>query len=163
MALQKKDDLTLLFTGSLGTSVPVFLSKTFLPLYSINLSSGIVINFEEKVTIIDMICESEIAKDAALVNKIILMDLLYRHGVEFKMEVKLEEITDKGAFIIDKRWQRYEVPADTVVMAMGSVPNNALAAKLYSSVRNLHIIGDCAKPCGIAEAINHASYIARKI
>ncbi|MFX0062300.1 MAG: hypothetical protein ACFFC7_08955 [Candidatus Hermodarchaeota archaeon] len=59
LTLRKKDELTALFTGSLGTSVPVFLSKTFLPLYSINLSSGIVIDFEEKVTIIDIISENQ--------------------------------------------------------------------------------------------------------
>ncbi|MFX1251082.1 MAG: hypothetical protein ACFFCZ_05710 [Promethearchaeota archaeon] len=59
LALQKKDKLISLFVRSLGTSVPVFLPKTFLPLYSINLSSGIVIDFEEKVSIIDIIYENQ--------------------------------------------------------------------------------------------------------
>ncbi|MFX1534235.1 MAG: hypothetical protein ACFFDI_08450 [Promethearchaeota archaeon] len=59
LALQRKDELTSLFTGSLGTSVPVFLSKTFLPLYSIHLSSGIVVDFEENVSIIDIIFEDQ--------------------------------------------------------------------------------------------------------
>ncbi|MFX0090665.1 MAG: hypothetical protein ACFFBD_02790, partial [Candidatus Hodarchaeota archaeon] len=55
LALEKKDELELIFTESLKINAPVFQSKSLLSLYSINLVSGIVVDFGEHTTVIDVI------------------------------------------------------------------------------------------------------------
>jgi len=116
-----------------------------------------------KVTVIDMISESEVAQDAALINKIGLMELLHQHGVEFKTEVKLEEITDKGAVVIDKDWNRFEIPADTVVLAMGFKRRDETVKALQGLAREVYVVGDCSSPRNLMAAIHDAFNAAAEI
>ncbi|GAI23903.1 unnamed protein product, partial [marine sediment metagenome] len=44
-------------------------------------------------------------------------------------------------------------PADTVVLAMGMVPDKDLLTGLEGKVPMVHVIGDCLEPRRIAEAI----------
>ena len=60
----------------------------------------------KKVTVVDMLGESEIAQDAPFLARDGLMFLLKQLKVGFKTGVKLEEITDKGVIVIDKQWNR---------------------------------------------------------
>jgi len=117
----------------------------------------------KKVTVIDMISESEVAQDAALLNKIGLMELLHQHGVEFKTEVKLEEITDKGAVVIDKNWNRFEIPADTVVLAMGFKIRDETVKALKGLAREVYVVGDCSSPRNLRAAIHEAFNVAAVI
>jgi 2,4-dienoyl-CoA reductase-like NADH-dependent reductase (Old Yellow Enzyme family)/thioredoxin reductase len=106
------------------------------------------------VTIIDMIPEVEIAKDAASVLRFGLLELLHENGVKFKTEVKLEEITDRGALIIDKKWERYEILANTVVLSLGfKTPRDTVRA-LKDLVPESYVIGDCANPRNLMAAIH---------
>ena len=117
----------------------------------------------KKVTVIDMISESEVAQDAALINKIGLMELLHQHGVEFKTEVKLEEITDNGAVVIDKDWNRFEIPADTVVLAMGFKRRDETVKALQGLAREVYVVGDCSSPRNLMAAIHDAFNAAAEI
>jgi 2,4-dienoyl-CoA reductase-like NADH-dependent reductase (Old Yellow Enzyme family)/NADPH-dependent 2,4-dienoyl-CoA reductase/sulfur reductase-like enzyme len=117
----------------------------------------------KKVTVIDMIGELEIAQDAADVNRTALMELLAQHGVEFKTEVKLEEITDKGALVIDKKWSRYEIPADTVVLSLGFQARRKTVQTLKGLAREVYVVGDCQNPRNLKEAIHDAFNVAVEI
>ncbi len=107
-----------------------------------------------KVTVIDMITESEIAGDAAAASKVALMELLLQHGVEFRTEVKLEEITDRGIIVTDKKRQRFEIPADTTVLALGFKPLNETVAALRGLAREVYVIGDCSSPRHLMAAVH---------
>ena len=117
----------------------------------------------KKVTVIDIISELEIAKDASLINRIGLMELLQQHGVEFKTEVKLEEITDKGAVVIDKNWNRFEIPADTVVLALGVKSRYETVKALQGLAREVYVVGDCSSPRDVMAAIHDAFNVAAEI
>lgn len=117
----------------------------------------------KKVTIIDMLGQSEVAQDAPFLNKLGLMGLLHQHGVEFRMEVKLEEISNKGAMIIDKMWNRFEIPADTVVLSMGFKAPRASVHAFQELAPDVFLVGDCANPRNLRHSIHDAFNVAVEI
>ena len=57
----------------------------------------------------------------------------------------------------------FSLPADTVVLAVGSKADNKLAQELQGVVPELHVIGDCSKPRDAAAAASEAAKVAAKI
>jgi len=117
----------------------------------------------KKVTVIDMLGQLEIAQDVPFLNKLGLMGLLHEHGVQFKTEVKMEEITKDGVTVIDKRWNRLEIPADTVVLSLGFRATKTAAKALQGLAPDVYTIGDCAKPSNLRHAIHDAFNVAVEI
>lgn len=117
----------------------------------------------KNVTVVDMIPETEIAGDTGFAGRIALIDLLRENAVEFKTEVKLEEISEKGAIIIDKNWNRFEIEADTVVLSMGVQPLDKTVDRLKDAAREVHVIGDCAKSRNIMAAIHDGFNVTAEI
>ncbi|MFC1945662.1 FAD-dependent oxidoreductase [Chloroflexota bacterium] len=117
----------------------------------------------KQVTVIDKIGKSDIAVEAGFQTQGWLVDLLSEHGVKFKTEVKLEEITDSGAIVADTQWNRYEIPADTVVLALGFQARAELAKSFEGLAREFYLIGDCSKPGNLMAAIHSAFNIAVEI
>jgi len=116
-----------------------------------------------KVTVVDMIHELEIAKDAASVSRMVLLSLLHEHGVEFKTEVRLEEITNTGAVVTDPQGNRFEMPADTVILSMGFKARRETAKALEGLAREVYVIGDCLSPRNLMGAIHDAFNVAVEI
>ncbi|MBI2831150.1 MAG: FAD-dependent oxidoreductase [Chloroflexi bacterium] len=76
---------------------------------------------------------------------------------------KIEQVTDKGLTVIDKEGKRQTIEGDTVVFASEYKPNTALSQALAGTPYEIHLVGDCAKPCGILEAIREGSKVGREI
>lgn len=55
------------------------------------------------------------------------------------------------------------IPADTVVIAIGSRPVNELAGELKEKVPELHVIGDALSPRKVTEAIREGFELAIRI
>jgi 2,4-dienoyl-CoA reductase-like NADH-dependent reductase (Old Yellow Enzyme family)/thioredoxin reductase len=92
-----------------------------------------------------------------------LSDLLEEHGVRFLCEVKLEEITNKGAGVADKAWNHFEIPADTIILSLGFRPCTETANLFKDSAQDIHAIGDCVKPQSIKEAVHDGFNVAVEI
>ena len=81
----------------------------------------------------------------------------YQSGVKMEKETEVVEITPKGVMVSRKGGAPQLVEGDTVVLATGSKPNNALAGKLKGKVWGRFVtIGDCVEPHGIPEAMEVA-------
>lgn len=118
---------------------------------------------KKKVTVIDMIGESEIAKDTTLAGKLALMELLQQHSVEFRTEVEMKEITDKGAAVMDKGRNLFEIPADTVVLSLGVRPRYKTVNALQGLAREVYVVGDCSNPRNLMGAIHDAFTVAAEL
>jgi 2,4-dienoyl-CoA reductase-like NADH-dependent reductase (Old Yellow Enzyme family)/thioredoxin reductase len=92
-----------------------------------------------------------------------LMDLLEEYGVRFLTEVKLEEITGKGALVIDNAWRRFEIPADTVILSLGFKPRTETVNLLKDLAPDVYTIGDCVRPQTVKEAIHDGFNVAVEI
>lgn len=116
----------------------------------------------KKVTIIDMLREPEIAGDINPTPRFWLLESLRQNGVVFRTEVKLEEITGNGVIISDRK-NRSEIPADTVVIALGYRARRETVDMFRESAREVYIIGDCSNPRNLMTAVHDAFNIAVEI
>jgi NADPH-dependent 2,4-dienoyl-CoA reductase/sulfur reductase-like enzyme len=113
----------------------------------------------KKVTIIEML-----AKDEVLLGwPRGLIDQLEAFGVEFRTRVKLEAVTATGAAVMDDNRQRYEIPADTVILSMGFRPRTEVVHQFYGLSADVYVVGDCLKPRSVKEAVHDGFNVAVEI
>jgi len=72
------------------------------------------------------------------------------------------EITEHTV-VINWGEEIFALPADTVVLAVGSQPNNNLVQQLKSMTTEVYAIGDCTGPGDAASAVSQASRIAARL
>jgi 2,4-dienoyl-CoA reductase-like NADH-dependent reductase (Old Yellow Enzyme family)/thioredoxin reductase len=115
----------------------------------------------KKVTIVEML--NEIASDMEVRTRKLLMSRLAKHGVKMFTGVKIDEVTEEGMSVINKKRERHVIKADTILMALGAKANNKLAEELKDRSWEFYCIGDCVEPRRIIDAIYEGSYVARQI
>lgn len=108
----------------------------------------------KKVTIIDLLKNEEILAAVPIPARYALLELLSRHEVRFVTEVALEEITDKGAVVLDKQGSRLEIPADTVVLSLGFKPRAETVSAFQGLAPAVHVIGDLREPGSLKTAVH---------
>ena len=87
---------------------------------------------------------------------------LNRLGVKILTGAKAVEITEEGVKIETDQGTDV-IPADSVVVAVGSRSENGLAQELAGEVPELHTIGDAKEPRNAMEAIKEGFLAALKI
>ena len=115
------------------------------------------------IMIIDLINESDIAKDTTLVSKMTLLEMLQEHGVVFRTEVNLAEITDKGVIVEVGDGDRMDIPADNVILSLGVRPRLEAVQAFQGLAREVYVVGDCSRPCNLMSAIHDAFTVAVEI
>ncbi|MEM3585901.1 MAG: FAD-dependent oxidoreductase [Candidatus Jordarchaeaceae archaeon] len=85
-----------------------------------------------------------------------------KFGGKIITEAKVVEVTSEGA-VYEKGGQRILEKADTVIVALGTVPNKSIFEKLQGKVPETYLVGDAVKPGRIINAIHGAAEIAKKI
>ena len=77
---------------------------------------------------------------------------------------RLESVADDGAVVVDREGTRKSIPADTVVLATGFVPQTSLGDQLRDQKGlQVYAVGDCVSPRMIYDAIHEAYIAARRI
>ncbi len=118
----------------------------------------------KNVTIIDMQKADDLCQDIFMANRIALMDLIQEYNVKIIDEVKIEKINSDGVEIIDKKWNRSVVSADSIVLALGMIPTSKVVNELCEIVPETYVVGDChLKAKDIHNAIHTAFYSAIRI
>ena len=117
----------------------------------------------KQVTVIDQLPQMELAEGTPAINKFGLLGLLFQNGVQFRTEVNLEEITDEGVVVMDKKWQRHTIPADTVVLSLGYTPRSATVETLRGLAPDVYVVGDASKADNLMAAIHSAFLVAAEI
>ncbi len=113
-----------------------------------------------RITIIEM--ADKIAANAGRTSRWSLMKSLRLMGIELRTESRLLKITQKSV-IIDHKGKRESIPADMVVMAVGSSPVDKLARDLEGSGIGVVTIGDAKKPRKITDAVREGFEEALKV
>ncbi len=87
----------------------------------------------------------------------------FRNGLKIMTGTKIKEFTAAGVSVMDRQLKEYEIPADTVVLAMGYVSENTLYHLLKETYGSVYLIGDARQAKKIADAIFQANYFAREV
>lgn len=103
----------------------------------------------KSVTLVEML--PDIATDESIVPRWGLLADLAKHQVKIMTDTTVEEITPEGVKV--KGEATKTIPADTVVLSVGSRPADALANALKAAGYDVRIIGDAAKVGLAGEAI----------
>jgi len=106
----------------------------------------------KQVTIVEIL--KRMANDVSPMVRRRLLDGLRAKQVAMITNANCEEITGNGVLVTTSEGERQRIPADSVIIAVGYKPNDALFRAIEGSFSNVHCIGDAANPQRIREAIN---------
>lgn len=114
----------------------------------------------KRVVLIDMLPEDQVAQDTTIAGRVALLGLLREHAVELKTEVTLAEITTAGAVVVGRSGERVELPADTVVLALGMRPLSDHARSFQAVAAETYAVGDCKAPRDVFAAVHEGFNVA---
>lgn len=114
----------------------------------------------KKVVLVEML--EEIAQDAGPLNRARLKEELKDTEIEVKCKSKLMKIDQKGIAVQGEAGE-YEIPAETVVLALGAKSQNSFFQKLEGKVKEIYSVGDCVSPRKMIDAIHEGFEVASKI
>ena len=129
----------------------------------------------KKVTVVEMLPEA--ALDFNFINRGMLLELLAGAGVDVRTGWKVVEVRSDGVTVEESglgggpgvaaggcsaagrlapAWS--QIPADTVVLALGMVARSALVEELMPAAPRVFVVGDCVKPRHIIDAVHEGFY-----
>ncbi len=103
------------------------------------------------IKIIEML--DDVALDVEARTRLLLLERLDQLGVEIATGCKLRSI-GRDHIVAEAEGHECAIPADTVVLAIGRMPENELASRLKAGGLKFHTVGDCAGSKNIKEAIH---------
>ncbi len=86
-----------------------------------------------------------------MTEKLVLMPYLNQRQIGIHISTKVLEITEEYV-LVEKEGQQIKLPADTVVLAIGSKPNNSLQEVLEKEGYDVKVIGDALKVSNVMNA-----------
>lgn len=113
------------------------------------------------ITVVEML--DNIALDLVNHMQHYLAKRLAEKKVSILTSTRVLELGDGYAMVEDATGVRKLDGFDTIVLAMGSTPNDGLYARLEGRVSELYLIGDAVKPREIVDAVYEAEDVAIKI
>jgi 2,4-dienoyl-CoA reductase (NADPH2) len=111
---------------------------------------GLMNRGNKEVTVLEM--DKKAGVDIGPSTRWTVMSELRRLGVRVLTKTRALRFTDKG-LEVEKEGESSFIPADSIVLAMGSEPENRLARELEGAVRKLLVVGDANTPRNALEAI----------
>ncbi|KJS67306.1 MAG: NADH:flavin oxidoreductase [Peptococcaceae bacterium BICA1-7] len=121
---------------------------------------GLLNRGTKNVTVVELL--KGIGRDIGKSTRWVVMKNIKRLGIKVIDQAGVKEVNGQGV-LIEREGQETLIPADSVVLSVGSRPVNGLAGELQGKVSQLHIIGDASSPRKITEAIREGFELAVKI
>jgi 2-enoate reductase len=111
----------------------------------------------KKVTIVEML--PELATDIHRSNRAMLLDLLGEQRVALITNTKIIRIDSDEAIAVNDEFESSLLKFDTIVYALGLVPENEIYKTLVEREHEVYAIGDCIKPRKIYDAVWEANML----
>ena len=115
----------------------------------------------KEVTLVEML--GEIASDFVSHLKHYLSQRLAEKGVTILTSTKVKELGKGYALVEDASGTRKIEGFETIVLAVGSKPDDRIAKELEGKVPELYVIGDASKPGEALQAVYEGEETAIKI
>lgn len=100
----------------------------------------------------------QLAMESPVDERALLLQRLAKKKVRFLTNTFVESITPQAVQVRGQGGVK-KVPADTVVICMGAVPNDVVAADLEGIVPKTVVIGDAVEPRRVTEAVAEAAQV----
>lgn len=117
----------------------------------------------KRVTIVTRVARlEEVADDVPRGPRFLLLEHLRDLGVTILNGTELEEVGE-GEVVLRRGVERATLAAETVVLAQGYRPNDALAQELRGVGMTCYVIGDAAEPRTAKEAVREGAEVGCRI
>jgi len=158
--------------GAVGLETAIFVAKKgaltpeqtyFLALYRAEepqVIDHLISTGSQAVTVVEML--PKVGQDIGRSTRWIAFGKLKRFGVALKTKVKVLAIEENGVRVKDEEGESLLL-ADTVILATGAKPNDALAAELKSLGLAVQVAGDAAGAGSVLKSIAQAHKIAASL
>ncbi len=87
----------------------------------------------------------------------------FQNGLRPMVNTKITAFREDGVSVRDKDENEFDISADSIVLALGYVPEKRLADELKAAGLKVTVLGDAAKVSKIVTAIYQANLLARDI
>ena len=115
----------------------------------------------KKVHLVEM--RSELAPDANIRHRPILLGEIEKQGVEVHTEFKGLKVSEDGVLCSDKEGNEVLVPGTHVICALGQRANRNVVDELIDGAPYVAQIGDCVRPSTITTAVYQGHHAALDI
>jgi NADPH-dependent 2,4-dienoyl-CoA reductase/sulfur reductase-like enzyme len=117
----------------------------------------------EKGKEVMLVVRSSLAKNSTRSDFVYYEERLKELDVDIHTKTTILEIKDDGVLIEENEWKKLIVGIDSVVLATGLQPDDALVQELKPVVSMLHSAGDCVVPGRIINAVSGGAEVALTI
>jgi 2,4-dienoyl-CoA reductase (NADPH2) len=171
--VQTGENVVIVGAGSVGLETAIYLARkgTISPhqLYFLSLHQAekpeflreLMLKGVKKITVIEM--APRIGQDIGLSTRWVILKELSLRGVQIVTRATMKDIQPGQVVYTNAEGKDVTLPADSVVLAMGSRPDNALAQQLQESGVDLKVIGDSKKIGQVGSAIEDGFTLACEV
>jgi 2,4-dienoyl-CoA reductase-like NADH-dependent reductase (Old Yellow Enzyme family)/NADPH-dependent 2,4-dienoyl-CoA reductase/sulfur reductase-like enzyme len=110
------------------------------------------------VTLVRMSGKSRLAQEIGPASRGSFLEKLAKSGVKIKATAVISDI-DRKAVMVSESGVTTHIEADTVILSPAPIADDGIARLLEGKIPEIIVIGDCAKPRAIIDAI-HEGYAA---
>jgi 2,4-dienoyl-CoA reductase-like NADH-dependent reductase (Old Yellow Enzyme family)/thioredoxin reductase len=115
----------------------------------------------KKITIVEM--DTRIARTMDPATLFWVLEKLGEEKATILTETTVKEVTDSGAIAVDKDGKETELTADSVMVAIGTVPDTELEDSLAGINTDVYTIGDASEVHKIMHAISDGFHLAKEL
>jgi 2,4-dienoyl-CoA reductase-like NADH-dependent reductase (Old Yellow Enzyme family)/NADPH-dependent 2,4-dienoyl-CoA reductase/sulfur reductase-like enzyme len=115
----------------------------------------------KEVTLVEM--REGIALDLVTHLQYFLNKRLKEKGVRMLTSTKAVRFEKEGLWVEDSQGTKRLAGFDSIVIALGSIPNDELVESLKGKVPEVYVVGDASKPREVMEAVLEGEEVALKI
>jgi 2-enoate reductase len=109
------------------------------------------------VVVVEML--PTVANDLHVANQAMLVELLEQHGVALLTESTVREVTPEAVLVNTPDGEK-RFPSDLLILAIGRRPVDGLSRAAQEHVKEIYVIGDCAAPRKVQDAVWEAFKLA---
>ncbi len=130
-------------------------NRIFLPAMHLNMADQ-----GHKVVLVEML--ERIGQDIGKSTRWTMLQELRKLGVKVKTKTRAVAIEQDGV-VVDKDGEETKIPADCVVLALGSRPYNPLQENLLAKGLDCRVVGDAQKIGQAIDAVHAGFALGREI
>jgi pyruvate/2-oxoglutarate dehydrogenase complex dihydrolipoamide dehydrogenase (E3) component len=114
----------------------------------------------KRVTVVEML--DAIGADIPITTRSAVIENLKETGIQTEASARAVEFSKEGV-VIERNGDRQVICVDAAVLAAGQKPRRELVERFEGQIKEIHVVGDCAKVRKARNAIHEGAHAGREV